>query len=70
MRAVLDFLTSCVELIKMWLRQRYGERRAADREADRAAVCDDAGGEWVRSMGGTDRRDKPGPTDAGGNYNQ
>ena len=33
MRAVLDFLTSCVELIKMWLRQRYGERRAADREA-------------------------------------
>lgn len=66
MRAVLDFLTSCVELIKMWLRQKYGERR----EADRAAVRDDAGGEWVRSMGGTDRRDKPGPTDAGGNYNQ
>ena len=25
MRAVLDFLTSCVELIKMWLRQRYGD---------------------------------------------
>ena len=50
----------------MWLRQKYGERR----EADRAAVRDDAGGEWVRSMGGTDRRDKPGPTDAGGNYNQ
>ena len=66
MRAVLDFLTSCVELIKMWLHQRYGERRAADREADRAAVCDDAGGEWVRSMGGTDRRGKPGPLDAGG----
>ena len=66
MRAVLDFLTSCVELIKMWLRQKYGERR----EADRAPVRVDAGGEWVRSMGGTDRRDKPGPTDAGGNYNQ
>ncbi|WP_279060705.1 hypothetical protein [Bilophila wadsworthia] len=48
--------------LKLWLRQRYGERR----EADRAAVCDDAGGEWVRSMGGTDRRDKPTPLDAGG----
>ena len=52
MRAVLDFLTSCVELIKMWLRQRYGERRAADREADRAAVCDDAGGEWFYTYRG------------------
>ena len=56
MRAVLEFFTSLVELIKLWLRQRYGERR----EADRAAVRDDVGGEWVRSMGGTDRRDKPG----------
>ncbi|WP_337431102.1 hypothetical protein [Bilophila sp.] len=62
MRAVLEFLASLVELLKLWLRQKYGERR----EADRAAVCDDAGGEWVRSMGGTDRRDKPGPLDAGG----
>ena len=42
--------------------QKYGERR----EADRVAVRDDASGEWVRSMGGTDRRDKPGPLDAGG----
>ena len=62
MRAVLEFFTSLVELIKLWLRQRYGERR----EADRAAVRDDVGGEWVRSMGGTDRRDKPGSSDAGG----
>ena len=29
-------------------------------------IRDDAGGEWVRSMGGTDRRDKPGSADAGG----
>ena len=62
MRAVLEFLTSFVELITLWLRQRHGERR----EADRTAVRDDAGGEWVRSMGGTDRRDKPGTADAGG----
>ena len=61
MRAVLEFLASLVELLKLWLRQKYGERR----EADRAAVCDDAGGEWVRSMGGTDRRDKPGPLTPG-----
>ena len=40
MRAVLEFLASLVELLKLWLRQKYGERR----EADRAAVCDDAGG--------------------------
>ena len=58
MRAVLEFLASLAGLLKVWLRQKYGERR----EADRA----DAGGEWVRSMGGTDRRDKPGSTDAGG----
>ena len=45
MRAVLEFLTSFVELIKLWLRQRYGERR----EADRAAVRDDVGGEWATS---------------------
>ena len=62
MRAVLEFLTSLVELLELWLRQRYGERR----EADRAAVGDDSGGDWVRSMGGPDRRDKPGPLDAGG----
>lgn len=62
MRAVLEFLLSLAGILKLWLRQRYGERR----EADRAAVCDDAGGEWVRSMGGTDRRDKPGSADAGG----
>lgn len=62
MRAVLEFLTSFVELLKLLLRQRYGERR----EADRAAVRDDAGGEWVRSMGGTDRRDKSGSADTGG----
>ena len=62
MRAVLEFLTSFVELITLWLRQRYGERR----EADRAAVRDDAGGEWVQHSGGTDRRDKPGAADAGG----
>ena len=62
MRAVLEFLASLVELLKLWLRQKYDERR----EADRAAVRDDAGGEWVRSMGGTDRRDKPGPLEAGG----
>ena len=62
MRAVLEFLASLAECLTLWLRQRYGERR----EADRTAVRDDAGGEWVRSMGGTDRRDKPGSTDAGG----
>ena len=62
MRAVLEFFTSLVELIKLWLRQRYGERR----EADRAAVRDDAGGEWVQHSGGADRRDKPGAADAGG----
>ena len=50
MRAVLEFLSSLAGLLKLWLRQRYGERR----EADRAAVRDDAGGEWVHSMGGTD----------------
>ena len=61
MRAVLEFLASLVGLLKLWLRQKYGERR----EADRAAVCDDAGGEWVRSMGGTDRRDKSGPLTPG-----
>ena len=48
MRAVLEFLTSFVELIKLWLRQRYGERR----EADRAAVRDDVGGEWVHLPAG------------------
>ena len=62
MRAVLEFLSSLAGLLKLWLRQRHGERR----EADRTAVRDDAGGEWVRSMGGTDRRDKPGSADAGG----
>ena len=62
MRSVLEFLSSLAGLLKLWLRQRYEERR----EADRAAVRDDAGGEWVRSMGGTDRRDKPGSADAGG----
>ena len=62
MRAVLEFLSSLAGLLKLWLRQRYGERR----EADRAAVRDDVGGEWVRSMGGTDRCDKPGSSDAGG----
>lgn len=62
MRAVLEFLSSLAGLLKLWLRQWYGERR----EADRAAVRDDAGGEWVQSMGGTDRRDKPGSADAGG----
>ena len=48
MRAVLEFFTSLVELIKLWLRQRYGERR----EADRAAVRDDVGGEWVHLPAG------------------
>ncbi|MDR3813113.1 hypothetical protein [Bilophila wadsworthia] len=62
MRAVLEFLSSLAGLLKLWLRQRYGERR----EADRTAVRDDAGGEWGRSMGGTNRRDKPTPLDAGG----
>ena len=62
MQAVLDLLTSVAELLKLWLRQRYGERR----EADRAAVRDDAGGQWVQSMGGTDRRDKSGSADTGG----
>ena len=62
MRAVLEFLTSFVELITLWLRQRYGERR----EADRAAVRDDAGGAWVQHSGGADHRDKPGSSDAGG----
>ncbi|GAB7511968.1 hypothetical protein Bwad006_07830 [Bilophila wadsworthia] len=66
MRVVLELLSSLAGLLKLWLRQRYGERREADRAADRAAVRDDAGGEWVRSMGGTDRRDKPGSADAGG----
>ena len=61
MRAVLEFLSSLAGLLKLWLRQRYGERR----EADRAAVRDDAGGEWVQHSGGTDRRDKPGSADAG-----
>ena len=56
MRAVLEFLSSLAGILKLWLRQRYGERR----EADRAAVRDDAGGEWVQHSGGTDRRDKPG----------
>ena len=40
MRAVLEFLSSLAGLLKLWLRQRYGERR----EADRTAVRDDAGG--------------------------
>lgn len=66
MRAVLEFLSSLAGFLKLWLRQRYGERREAARAADRVAVRDDAGGEWVRSMGGTDRRDKPGSADAGG----
>ena len=56
MRAVLEFLSSLAGLLKLWLRQRYGERR----EADRAAVRDDAGGEWVQHSGGADHRDKPG----------
>ena len=62
MRAVLEFLASLAECLTLWLRRKYGERR----EADRAAVRDDAGGEWVQHSGGTDRRDKPGSTDAGG----
>ena len=62
MRVVLELLSSLAGLLKLWLRQRYGERR----EADRAAVRDDAGGEWVQHSGGTDRRDKPGSADAGG----
>ena len=66
MRAVLEFLSSLAGLLKLWLRQRYGERREADRAADRAAVRDDAGGEWVQHSGGADRRDKPGSSDAGG----
>lgn len=70
MRAVLEFLAALVDLLKLWLRQRYGERREAARAADRVAVRDDAGGEWVRSMGGTDRRDKPGSADAGGRRDQ
>ena len=49
MRAVLEFLSSLAGILKLWLRQRYGERR----EADRAAVRDDAGGEWVQHSGGT-----------------
>ena len=62
MQSVLEFLASLAGLLKVWLRQKYGERR----EADRTAVRDDAGGEWVRSMGGTDRRDKTGSADAEG----
>ena len=54
MRAVLEFLAALVDLLKLWLRQRYGERREAARAADRTAVRDDAGGEWVRHSGGTD----------------
>ena len=66
MRAVLEFLSSLAGLLKLWLRQRYEERREVVRAADRTAVHDDSGGEWVHSMGGTDRRDKPAPPDAGG----
>ena len=44
MRAVLEFLASLAGLLKVWLRQKYGERR----EADRA----DAGGEWVHQPAG------------------
>ena len=51
MRAVLDILASLVELITLWLRQRYAERR----EADRVAVRDDAGGEWGHSPAGEAR---------------
>jgi hypothetical protein len=40
-RAVLEFLSSLAGILKLWLRQRYGERR----EADRTAVRDDVGGE-------------------------
>lgn len=68
MRVVLELLSSLAGLLKLWLRQRYGERREADRAADRAAVRDDAGGEWVQHSGGTDRRDKPGSADAGGRH--
>ena len=48
MRAVLEFLSSLAGILKLWLRQRYGERR----EADRAAVRDDVGGEWVHLPAG------------------
>ena len=48
MRAVLEFLSSLAGILKLWLRQRYGERR----EADRTAVRDDVGGEWVHLPAG------------------
>ena len=51
MRAVLEFLLSLAGILKLWLRQRYGERR----EADRVAVRDDAGGEWGHSPAGEAR---------------
>ena len=61
MQAVLELLSSLADMLRLWLRRRYGERR----DADRSAVRDDPSGRWLQSMGGTDRRDKPGPPDAG-----
>ena len=51
----------CKSSLSFFYRWRYGERR----EADRSAVRDDPSGRWLQSMGGTDRRDEPGPPDAG-----
>ena len=63
MRAVLEFLSSLAGLLKLWLGVN-GTANAARLIA--LLFVTDAGGEWVRSMGGTDRRDKPGSPDAGG----
>ena len=63
MQSVLEFLASLAGLLKVWLRQKYGERR----EADRTAVRDDAGGEvgalrWAEPTAAI----SPAPLTAGG----
>ena len=60
MRAVLSSFHRSPAL-KLWLRQRYGERR----EADRAAVRDDAGGEWVQQMAAPTAVTSPAPLTPG-----
>ena len=62
MSRVLELLSLLLSLFRWWRERKDAERKTASR----AAVRDDAGGEWVRSMGGADRRDKSGPADAGG----
>lgn len=62
MSRVLELLSLLLSLFRWWRERKDAERKTVSRTAVRA----DAGGEWVRSMGGTDRRDKSGPADAGG----